>query len=231
MGAVCCKSSEEHLQDDVVIQVALNHKDQACTLSAEEKDGKQLVLLEKPKVIDKAKKAASFASSVTRICKQEMNKAWTDLKTELDTQQLVWSSTHHRKASEKAATESLSQDLQAVLELSVSDIPKAGLELDAVLLKHKAVLSKSISQAGKNIKRLIGLTESREELSKALMARSGKGEKPKVLHTSNEIESIVNVAELTDKRLAGDIKKLLTMIDLDPENRSVGSGSTGLPST
>eukprot|EP00931_Biecheleriopsis_adriatica_P055914 TRINITY_DN33145_c0_g1_i1.p1 TRINITY_DN33145_c0_g1~~TRINITY_DN33145_c0_g1_i1.p1 ORF type:complete len:246 (+),score=56.70 TRINITY_DN33145_c0_g1_i1:48-740(+) len=230
MGAQFCKSDAcgQRVEEDIIIQVSSAGEDVAC-----QQEGKQMALLEKPKEkpkLDKSKKAASFAASVSRLCKQEMTKAWGELKLELETQKLVLD-TPSRKAREKASFEEFSNDLEAVLEFSQSDIPNAALELESVLSKHHAVLSRSITLAGNNIKRLVGLMECREELGNVLLARSGQIDKRKVLLTSEDIVSIVDVTELSDRRLASDIKKLLTMIDLDPETRSDGTASTGLPST
>eukprot|EP00931_Biecheleriopsis_adriatica_P027279 TRINITY_DN16433_c1_g1_i1.p1 TRINITY_DN16433_c1_g1~~TRINITY_DN16433_c1_g1_i1.p1 ORF type:complete len:239 (-),score=52.87 TRINITY_DN16433_c1_g1_i1:368-1084(-) len=230
MGAACCGSSDLLMEpaDNLVIQTGLFSKNQDCKWNPERQGGKQLSLFKKIEIAGQPTKAALLASSVTQMCEQEMRKAWTDLKSEFEAQQLVWRNTPH-KASEKAATEELSQDLQAVLKLSASNVSKAGRALAAVLLIHKAVLSTSILEVGQNIQRLIGLTVRRQELSNVLITLSRQSEKSKVPLKSDEIGSIVNAAELTDKRLAEEIEKLLSMIDLDPDDRSVGSASTGLP--
>eukprot|EP00931_Biecheleriopsis_adriatica_P039039 TRINITY_DN2231_c0_g2_i1.p1 TRINITY_DN2231_c0_g2~~TRINITY_DN2231_c0_g2_i1.p1 ORF type:complete len:251 (-),score=50.98 TRINITY_DN2231_c0_g2_i1:243-995(-) len=184
--------------------------------------------------IDMLKKAGLFAADVSRTCKQQMEKAWVVLKGEIVAQKLIWISVPHRSDEEKNTAQQYMNDLDLVMELSGINMHKASLLLEGILIKHKAVLNKEILQAGERIKHLSSLTECRTELTNILLARAGKGKKSKALKYE-DIESIISKAELCDKRLAVDIKKLLTVMDCpsdDPsETRSPSANSFSTAST
>jgi len=185
--------------------------------------------------IDELKKAAAFAANVSQTSMRQMEKAWVVLKGEIVAQKLIWITIPHRSDEEKTNAQEYMHDFDLVLELSGINMHKACRLLEGTLMKHEGVLSKEILQAGESIKHLSSLTECRTELTNILLARAGKG-KSKALKYE-DIESIISKAELSNKRLAVDIKQLLAVMDcpsddssatMSPSANSSSTCSTGL---